>query len=80
MTPSLFELVANCDLPSVVCIVLGGECMLQHQLEMWHDKVKHFANVYGSTETTAWWTAMEFDESTEHTSPNIIGFPLPNVT
>ncbi len=78
MTPSLFELVANCDLPSVVCITLGGECVLQHQLEMWRDKVKHFVNVYGPTETF-WCTAMEFDDSTKHKSSKIIGFPLPYV-
>ncbi len=79
MTPSLFELVANCDLPSVVCITLGGECVLQHQLEMWCDKVKHFVNVYGPTETF-WCTAMEFEDSTKCTSSKIIGFPLPYVT
>ncbi len=80
MTPSLFELVVNCDLTSVVCIALGGERMLQHQLDMWRDKVNHFVVAYGPTETTAACTALEFDNSTEHVSSNIIGFPLPNVT
>ncbi|MCP3665176.1 MAG: amino acid adenylation domain-containing protein, partial [Gammaproteobacteria bacterium] len=80
MTPSLFELVVNCDLPSVLCITLGGECLLQPQLEMWRDNVKHFVNVYGPTETTVWCTSMEFDNNTEHALSNIIGFPLPYVT
>ncbi len=35
MTPSLFELVVNFNLPSMVCIVLGGERVLQHQLDVW---------------------------------------------
>ncbi len=79
MTPSLFELVVNCDLPSVLCITLGGECLQQRQLEIWRDNVKHFVNVYGPTETF-WCTALEFDDNTEHTLSNIIGFPLPYVT
>ncbi len=78
MTPSLFELVVNCDLPSVLCITLGGECLQQRQLEIWRDNIKHFVNVYGPTETF-WCTALEFD-NTEHASSNIIGFPLPCVT
>ncbi len=57
MTPSLFELVINCDLPSVLCITLGGECLQQRQLEIWRDNVKHFVNVYGPTETF-WCTAL----------------------
>ncbi|MCP4314770.1 MAG: amino acid adenylation domain-containing protein, partial [Hyphomicrobiales bacterium] len=80
MTPSLFELVVNCDPPSVVCIDLGGERMLQHQLEMWRDKAKHLVIAYGPAETTVACTAMEFDENTEHASSNIIGLPFPNVT
>ncbi len=79
MTPSLFEVVTNCDLPSVVCITLGGELVLQHQLEMWRDKVKYFVIVYGPTETF-WCTAMEFDDSSKHTLSNVIGLPFPNVT
>eukprot|EP01084_Bolivina_argentea_P085643 154808_1 len=80
MTPSFFELVVNCDLPSVVCITLGGECLLQYQLEMWRDNVKHFVNVYGPTEASIWCTGMEFDDNTEHASSNTIGHPFPNVT
>ncbi len=80
MTPSLFELVVNCDLTSVVCIDLGGERVLQHQLGIWRDKVEYFVISYGPTETTVACTAMEFDESTEHASSNIIGLPFPNVT
>ncbi len=80
MTPSLFELVINCDLPTVVCINLSGEIVLQHQLDMWRSNVKHFMISYGLTETTIACTAMEFDEITEHTSSNIIGLPFPNVT
>ncbi len=64
----------------MVCITLGGECVLQHQLDVWRDKVNHFVIDYGPTETTIACTALEFDESTEHTSPNIIGFPLPYVS
>ncbi|MCP3662144.1 MAG: amino acid adenylation domain-containing protein, partial [Gammaproteobacteria bacterium] len=79
MTPSLFELVINCDLPTMVCINLSGELVLQHQLDMWQNNVKHFMISYGLTETTIACTAMEFDESTEHTSSNIIGLPFPNV-
>eukprot|EP01084_Bolivina_argentea_P085644 154810_1 len=80
MTPSLFELVVNCDLPSVVCIDLGGERVLQHQLEMWWDKVEYFVISYGPTETTVACTGMEFDDNTEHASSNTIGHPFPNVT
>ncbi|MCP4089331.1 MAG: amino acid adenylation domain-containing protein, partial [Gammaproteobacteria bacterium] len=80
MTPSLFELVVNCDLPSMESIALSGERVLQHQLEMWWKKVKHFVIAYGPTETTIACTAMEFDNSAEHASSNIIGFPLPSVT
>ncbi len=80
MTPSLFELVVYCDLPSVECIELGGECVPQHQLEMWREKVKHFVIAYGPTETTVACTGMELDGSTEHASFNIIGLPFPNVT
>ncbi len=80
MTSSLFELIVDCDFPSVVNIVLSGECVLQHQLEMWRDRVKYFAIAYGPTETTVACTALEFDESTRHTSSNIIGLPFPNVT
>eukprot|EP01084_Bolivina_argentea_P155288 270622_1 len=80
MTPSLFELVVKCDLPSVVSITLAGERMPQHQLETWQDKVKHFVISYGSTETTIGCTSMEFDYRTEHVSPNIIGLPFPYVT
>ncbi len=80
MTPLLFELVVQRDLPSVVSVDLGGECVLQHQLDIWRDKVNHFVISYGTTETTIACIALEFDGSTEHTSPNIIGFPLPNVT
>ncbi|MCP3663257.1 MAG: AMP-binding protein, partial [Gammaproteobacteria bacterium] len=79
MTPSLFELVVNYDLPSVVCIHFSGERVLQQQLDMWRDKVKHFVIGYGPTEAF-WCTALEFDDSTEHASSNIIGFPLPYVT
>ncbi len=78
MTPSLFELVVNCDLPSILCITLGGECLQQRQLEIWRDNVKHLVNVYGPTETF-WCTVLEFDDNTEHTLSNIIGFPLPYV-
>ncbi|MCP4318485.1 MAG: amino acid adenylation domain-containing protein, partial [Hyphomicrobiales bacterium] len=53
--------------------------MLQHQLEMWRDKVQHFVIGYGPTETDMC-TAMEFNSSVEHRSSNIIGCPLPNVT
>ncbi len=80
MTPSLFELVVNCDLPSVACIHLSGERVLQYQLDMWHDKVKQFVIGYGPTEMTASCTALEFDDSTDHALSNIIGFPLPYVT
>ncbi len=81
MPPSFFELVANCDLSPVVCITLGGESVLQHQLEICRDKVKHFVNIYGPTETF-WCTAKEYDidDSTKHVSSNIIGLPLPYVT
>ncbi|MCP3661368.1 MAG: AMP-binding protein, partial [Gammaproteobacteria bacterium] len=79
MTPSVFELVVKCDLSSLVCVALGVEVMLQHQMEMWQGDVKHFVNVYGPTETTVWCTSMEFD-TTEHALSNIIGFPLPYVT
>ncbi len=79
MTPSVFELIVECDLPSLVCITLAGECVLQHQLEMWRDKVQHFVIGYGPTETDMC-TAMEFNNSVEHRSSNIIGTPLPNVT
>ncbi len=79
MTPSLFELVVNCELPSVVNIVLGGERVLQHQVEGWRDRVKHFVVAYGPTETTISCTVMEFDNDTEHASSNIIGFSLPYV-
>ncbi|MCP4328957.1 MAG: AMP-binding protein, partial [Alphaproteobacteria bacterium] len=64
MTPSIFDLVVNCELPSVVNIALGGERVMQHQLEMWRDRVKHFVTMYGPTETTFSCTAMEFDKST----------------
>ncbi len=80
MTPSLFEHVVNHELPSVECITLGGECVLQHQLEMWHDKVKHFVIAYAPTEASIWCIAVEFDDRTEHMSSNVIGFPLPYVT
>ncbi len=80
MTPSLFELVVQRDLPSVVSIALGGERVLQHQLDMWRDKAKYFVIVYGPTEASIWCTALEFDDITEHASSNIIGFPLPYVT
>ncbi|MCP4088645.1 MAG: amino acid adenylation domain-containing protein, partial [Gammaproteobacteria bacterium] len=79
MTPSLFELVVNCELHLVVCITLAGECVLQHQLDMWRDKVKHFVIGYGPTEAF-WSTVLEFNDSAEHASSNIIGFPLPYVT
>ncbi|MCP4319881.1 MAG: amino acid adenylation domain-containing protein, partial [Hyphomicrobiales bacterium] len=80
MTPSLFELVVNCNRPSVVCINLGGERVLQHQLDMWRENIKHFVISYGLTETTIACTSMEFDYRTEHVSSNIIGLPFPNVT
>ncbi|MCP4316602.1 MAG: AMP-binding protein, partial [Hyphomicrobiales bacterium] len=80
MTPSHFHLVVNCDLPSVECIVLGGERVPQQQLETWQNKVKHFVISYGPTETTIGCTLMEFDYRTEHASSNIIGLPFPNVT
>ncbi|MCP4663693.1 MAG: AMP-binding protein, partial [bacterium] len=80
MTPSLFELVVKCDLPSVVNIRLAGERVPQHQLEMWQGKTKHFVISYGPTETTTGCTAMEFDNNMEHASSNIIGYPLPHVT
>ncbi len=79
MTPSLFELIVKCDHPSLVCITLGGECVLQHELEIWRDRVKHFLIAYGPTETD-WCTALEFDDNTEHASSNIIRFPLPYIT
>ncbi|MCP4319528.1 MAG: AMP-binding protein, partial [Hyphomicrobiales bacterium] len=80
MTPSLFQLISSCDLPSVVCIALSGEHTPQHYVETWQDKVKYFVIDYGPTETTIACTAMEFDDSTEHVSSNIIGLPFPNVT
>ncbi len=80
MTPSLFQLVSSCDLPSLVCIALSGENTPQHYVEAWQKKVKHFVIDYGPSETTIACTAMEFDESTGHVSSNIIGFPFPNVT
>ncbi len=80
MTPSLFELVSSCDLPSVVCIALSGEYTPQHYMKAWQDKVKHFVIDYGPTETTIACTAVEFDKNTEHVSSNVIGLPFPNVT
>ncbi|MCP3665942.1 MAG: amino acid adenylation domain-containing protein, partial [Gammaproteobacteria bacterium] len=80
MTPPIFDLVVNCGLPSVVNIALGGERVLQHQVEGWRDRVKHFVIAYGPTETTVVCTALEFDENTEHMSSNIIGLPFPYVT
>ncbi len=80
MAPSLFELVANCDLPLVVSIALGGEHTPQHYVKMWRDKVKHFVIAYGPTETTITCTAMEFNNSSGYASSNIIGLPFPNVT
>ncbi len=80
MTPSLFELVVKCDLPSVVNITLAGERVPQHQLETWQGKTKHFVISYGPTETTTGCTAMEFDNNMEHASSNIIGLSLPYVT
>ncbi len=35
---------------------------------------------YGPTETTVAALALEFDDSTEHATSNIIGFPFPNIT
>ncbi len=80
MMPSIFELVVNCDLPSVVSVALGGEHAPQYYVETWHDKVKHFVIAYGSTETTIACTAMEFDDSSVRASSNIIGLPFANVT
>ncbi len=80
MTPPIFDLVVNCELPSVVNIALGGERVLQYQVEGWRDRVKHFVVSYGPTETTVVCTALEFDENTEHMSSNIIGLPFPYVT
>ncbi len=60
MTPSIFELIVECDLPSLVCITLAGERVPQHQLEMWYDKVPYFVIGYGPTETDMC-TAMEFN-------------------
>ncbi|MCP4089249.1 MAG: non-ribosomal peptide synthetase, partial [Gammaproteobacteria bacterium] len=78
MTPSIFELIVKCDLPSLVCITLAGEHVLQHQLEMWRDKT-HFLIGYGPTETDMC-TAMEFDSHVLYRSSNVIGPPLPNIT
>ncbi len=79
MTPSLFDVVVSCDLPSLVCVILAGERVPQHQLEMWRDKVKHFIIAYGSTETV-WATAMDFHNTTERSSSNVIGSPLRHVS
>ncbi len=79
MTPSLFNVVVSCDLPSLVCVILAGERMPQHRLEMWQDKVKHFVIAYGNTETL-WATAMDFDKSAKCPPSNIIGFPLPHAS
>ncbi len=79
MTPSIFELIVECDFPTLVCITLAGEHVLQHQLKIWQDKVQHFVIGYGPTETDMC-TAMEFNSSVEHRSSSIIGRPLPNVT
>eukprot|EP01084_Bolivina_argentea_P225641 381245_1 len=79
VTPSLFDVVASCDLPSLVCVILAGERVPQHQLEMWQDKVNNFVIAYGNTETV-WATAMDFDNSAERAPSNIIGFPLPHVS
>ncbi|MCP4091271.1 MAG: amino acid adenylation domain-containing protein, partial [Gammaproteobacteria bacterium] len=79
MTPSLFDVVVSCDLPSLVCVILAGERVPQRQLKMWRDKVKHFVIAYGNTETV-WATAMDFYNSTEYTSSNVVGFPLPHIS
>ncbi|MCP3663280.1 MAG: AMP-binding protein, partial [Gammaproteobacteria bacterium] len=80
MTPSLFELVSSCDLPTVLSIDLGGECVLQHQLKIWRNKVEYFVISYGPTEATVACTGLHFDDVTNHVSSNIIGLPFPNVT
>ncbi len=80
MMPSLFELVANCDLPSVVSIALGGEHIPEHYVGLWRDKVKHFVISYGTTETAIACTALELNNSSGHASSNVIGLPLPNIT
>ncbi len=80
MTPSFFQLIVKCKFPSLLCVILGGEHVPQHQLEVWWAKVKHVVVAYGMTETTIVSTVVEFSESTEHTSSNIIGLPFPNVT
>ncbi len=78
MTPSLFELVANCDLPSMVSIALGGGHTPQHYVKMWRDKVKYFVSAYGSTATTIACSVLDFDNSSGHASSDIIGLPFPN--
>ncbi len=79
MTPSLFDIVVSCNLPSLVCVILAGERVPQHQLKMWQDKVKDFVIAYGNTETVRA-TAMDFDNRVKRASSNVIGFPLPHVS
>ncbi|MCP3666965.1 MAG: AMP-binding protein [Gammaproteobacteria bacterium] len=79
MTPSLFDVVVSCDLPSLVCVILAGERVPQHQLEIWRDKVKHCFIAYGNTETV-WATTMDFSNCAKCPSSNIIGFPLPHIS
>ncbi len=79
MTPSLFDVVVSCDLPSLVCVILAGERVPQHQLEIWWDKVKHCFIAYGNTETV-WATAMDFSDCAKCPYSNIIGSPLPHIS
>ncbi len=79
MTPSCFELIVNCELPSVVFIALGREKMRHHHMKMWRDKVKYFANVYGPTETNLWCTSTQLNDRPGYISESNIGFPLPYV-
>jgi non-ribosomal peptide synthetase component F len=80
VTPSLFDLVVDRDLPTVRSIALGGERVRQHQVDMWRNKVPHFINAYGPTETTICCTAIELKSDVVHNDAAVIGYPFPNTT
>lgn len=73
LTPSLAGLIEPCEVPTLKTLAIGGEALPQDRIERWADKV-HFIQIYGPAEVGI----CLLTEMQPTTSPEIVGYPLPN--
>jgi amino acid adenylation domain-containing protein len=76
LAPALLPLLDPAGLPTLRCVIVGGEATGPEQVERWTADGRTFLNWYGPTETTVSVTGVQLVGS--WSSPLPIGRPLPN--